>query len=135
MRRLLQQSADDSNSYVKVQLAFITTGPAAASLQQQLLSSLSGGLISGLQQAGLKASSVVFNSLDVQQVTRRLALIQYLVNRAMHPSHLSNAKCMYCANTTFADVPVAAGIYLAVHWLLRAPQATKLVLLEHHATV
>ena len=84
MRRHLQQSADDSNSYVKVQLAFITTGAAAASLQQQLLSSLPGGLISGLQQAGLTASSVVFSSLDVQQVSRRLALIQFLVNRAMH---------------------------------------------------
>lgn len=49
-------------------MAFLTTGAVAAQLQQQLLSSRSGTLMKGLQQAGVAASSIVFSSLDVQQV-------------------------------------------------------------------
>lgn len=70
-QRSLQQSSDNSSAYVKIQMAFLTTGAVAASLQQQLLSSLSGALITAIQQAGVAVSSIVFSSLDVQQVSKQ----------------------------------------------------------------
>ena len=68
-RRLKQNSSPAVQSpYVQAQIAMLTTGAAAVSLQQLLVAFVNTTLLSTLQNAGIAVHSIAFSSLDVQQV-------------------------------------------------------------------
>ena len=55
-------------AYVQAQLAIVTPGNMATALQYQLMASVTGPLLTALQQAGLSATKIELDSLDIEQV-------------------------------------------------------------------
>ena len=62
------QAADAASTYVQAQLAILTSGNMATALQYQLMAIVTGPLLNALQQAGLPATKVELDSLDIEQV-------------------------------------------------------------------
>ena len=66
--RALLQAADAATIYVQAVLAILTSGNMATALQYQLIASVTGPLLNALQQAGLPATKIELDSLDIEQV-------------------------------------------------------------------
>ena len=66
--RQLQQTSDVTGAYVQVQIAILTSGNMAPSLQLQLIASVAGPLLTALQQSGLAVTSISLDSLNVEEV-------------------------------------------------------------------
>ncbi len=66
--RQLQQAAIANGAYVQVQIAILTSGNMATSLQLQLMADVAGPLLNALQSSGLAVTSITLDSLDVQEV-------------------------------------------------------------------
>lgn len=66
--RQLQQAAIANGAYVQVQIAILTSGNMATSLQLQLMADVAGPLLNALQLYGLAVTSITLDSLDVQEV-------------------------------------------------------------------
>lgn len=66
--RQLQQTSGVTGAYVQVQIAILTSGNMAPSLQLQLIASVAGPLLTALQQSGLAVTSISLDSLNVEEV-------------------------------------------------------------------
>ncbi len=66
--RHLQQATNANGAYVQVQIAILTSGNMATSLQLQLMADVAGPLLNAFQVNGLAVTSITLDSLDVQEV-------------------------------------------------------------------
>ncbi len=85
--RHLQQATNANGAYVQVQIAILTSGNMATSLQLQLMADVAGPLLNALQVNGLAVTSITLDSLDVQEVCVWLCLFACIVNCSCAYSH------------------------------------------------
>ena len=93
--RNLQQESDVLGSYVEAQIAILTSGNMATSLQVQLMATVTSpqGLSMTLQQNGLAVTSVALQSLDVEQVIRPSQL--HKATSSVAHSDQGSSNCMF----------------------------------------
>ena len=95
--RHLQQATNANEAYVQVQIAILTSGSMATSLQLQLMADVAGPLLNALQLNGLAVTSITLDSLDVQEV--RVCLFACIVSCSCAHSHCNGLTnhCSYSA--------------------------------------
>ena len=103
--RHLQQATNANGAYVQVQIAILTSGNMATSLQLQLMADVAGPLLNAFQVNGLAVTSITLDSLDVQEVCVCVAVSVCLLCQLLLcmqslqwrlANHCSYSAALYC---------------------------------------